>query len=100
MDQEDAMSASDTQVRIAEDIEENYAQIGRAVVANAVEQLQDRHRRHGSKGDKQQVVSVPVWITMSGDEAREGALPIRDVCCICWPEGGAIHCQGTCCNLR
>lgn len=94
------MSTSETTMRIAEDIEDNYAQIGRAVVANAVEQLQDRHRRHGVKDDKQHVVSVPVWITVSDDSGREGAIPIRNVCCICWPEGGAIHCQGTCCNLR
>lgn len=94
------MNANEIEMRIGEDIEDNYAQIGRAMVANAVEQLQDRHRRHGASDESRQVVSVPVWITLSDDTGHQGALPIRDVCCICWPENGAIHCQGTCCNLR
>jgi len=78
---------------------ESFAEIGRAVVAHAVLQVQD----HLSKLEKptqedftKVVAAIPVWVTAKPDR-RDPSL-MGEVCCICTRgDAGVIICRGGCC---
>jgi hypothetical protein len=87
------------QANVSADIEEHYAEIGRAVVANAVMQVQDQLSRieQPTREDFTKVVAaVPVWVTAKPD-LRDPSL-ISEVCCVCTRgDAGVIICRGGCC---
>ena len=87
------------EIRISEEIEESYAEIGKALVESGIAQYQDilrRMDRPDPDNPLQLVVSLPLWITGKLND-RDPSI-IEGVCCVCErDENNIIICRGKCC---
>lgn len=83
-------------LRVSSEIEEGYAEIGRAVVEIATRQAKQSQSTSPAEGESP-TVDVMVSIRLTLDKDPQGMRP-QGVCCVCVrDEWGVIICRGSCC---
>jgi len=93
------MSEQTPAISIAQEIQDGYEQIGRALVGAAVYRLESQQAESGRIEDDTRMMDVPVNLTATisrgGDPNQR--LPDGDLCCVCVLRNSSRECLGTCC---
>jgi hypothetical protein len=85
------MDKGNPSMHIDPSIEESYADIGRSVVAAAMNQSGD-----GGGLNEQGEIDINVTLRLKVEQSEAAGMMPR-VCCVCTKENGVTVCRGMCC---